>query len=396
MPQRDAIKELSPPWLSEGNAERYLYTFGLASDALLEKMNQATLAHLPGLALDESAIPYQAEDRLLVQGPAESNDAFITRMRSYLTAWQHAGQRATILEQLKAYCANLTPGVVSSDPFMTIVGGFYQAGNDYTTWDVCKNGDAPSTPPTRVRVRPANWNWDNQQLKPWRSWLVMFMSSVATGQSGAAATVFSTGGSGVAGVTSGFATITGLSGMTTANVNDWITFSGAANAINNGKRLIVAVTSPSQVMIANPGAIAPDANSGAIAWSVSRYPFLAPAGVYGAPNTHWGDDGLQWGVRWAGHDVPQTLTSIRQILSRWKEAKTYYPNILVSFDGGDGTPGNQFSPLDAIGVGNPNGDYGDYGLNVNGTWVQRGFAYPLTAFIDGTGEYVRCNVHNVT
>lgn len=397
MPQRDAVKSYSPPWLSEGDAEKYLYTFGLASDALLEKMDQAMRAHMPGQALDASAIPYQAEDRLLVQGPAETNDAFIARMKRFLDAWRYAGQRATILEQLKAYLTGLQPGVIATDPLMTIVGGRYFGGfGDVTTWDVVDAGDAVDARPSRRVVTPANWNWDDNTGAPWRAWLILFMHAVPTGQAGASASVTTYGGSGVSGVSTGFATIDGLSGITADNLFDWITFSGAAASGNNGRKQIVLVLSDTSVMVASPPGSAPDANNGSIAWTVARYPFLAPAPVYGAPTVVWGGTDLYWGVRWAGHDVAQTITSLRQILARWKEAKSYYPNILVSFDGGDGTAGNQFSPLSGLGAGNPDGDYGDYGSNVNGVWVPRAASYPLTAFLDGTGQYVRCNVHNVT
>jgi hypothetical protein len=392
MPQRDNIKELTnAPWLRVGNAEKFLYTFGVGLDALAEKMDQATRAHMPGEALTETAIPYQAEDRLLVQGPAETNDEFIPRLQRALDSWRKAGSRESILEQLKAYRSDLDPGVVVSDPSMLIVGGT----SAYTTWDSCTFGDAPETPPSHRRQAPGNWNWDGS-YKSWRAWLVLFMRAVATGQSGAHASVTAYGGSGVSGVTSGFATITGLAGMTSDNLYDQILLSGSASAGNNGSFQIVKIISATSVMVANPKGVASDANNGAISWVVSRYPFFAPPLVYGAPDVHWGDAELFWGIRWAGHDVAQTVTSIRQILKRWKSGRTYYPNILISFDGGDGTQGNQFSPLSAKGSGNPNGDYGDYGSNVNGVWVPRAPGYPLTAFLDGTGQYARCNVHNVT
>ena len=56
-----------------------MYCIGLALDALLEKQEEAELAKLPGQS-DPSAIPLQAADRLMVQGPLESNTQFSTRM----------------------------------------------------------------------------------------------------------------------------------------------------------------------------------------------------------------------------------------------------------------------------------------------------------------------------
>lgn len=391
MAQRDAIKDLSnAPWLRVGNAEKFLYTFGLGLDALAEKMDQAARAHIPGEALTETAIPYQAEDRLLVQGPAETDAQFIPRLQRSYDTWRKAGSREIILEELKGYRSNLDPGVTATDPSMLIVGGTAA----HTVWDSSTFGDAPETPPAHRIETPGNWNWDNV-YKSWRAWLVLFMRAVPTGIAGTAASVTTVGGSGVSGVTSGFATITGLAAIPSDVVGQWARFSGAASGGNNGFFQVVSRISSTSLMIANtnPG-VAGDANNGAIVWSLEAYPFFRPTQSYGAPSSVWGT-GI-WGIEWADNDTVQTITSLRQILKRWKSGRTYYPNILVSFDGGDGTPGNQFSPLDALGVGNPNGDYGDYGLNVSGVWVPRARVYPLTAFLDGTGQYARCNVHNVT
>lgn len=391
MSQRDDIKELTnAPWLRVGNAEKFLYTFGLGLDALAEKMDQASNAHIPGEALTDTAIPYQAEDRLLVQGPNETNEQFIPRLQRAFDTWRKAGSREAILEELKGYRTGLDPGVTATDPSMLIVGGTAA----HTVWDTSQFGDAPETPPAHRIVTPTNWNWNNA-YQSWRAWLVLFMRSVPTGIAGSSASVTAVGGSGVSGVTSGFATLAGLAAIPSDVVGQWIRVSGAASGGNNGFFQVVSRISSTSLMIANtnPG-VAGDANNGAIVWSLEAYPWFRPTQPYGAPLSVWGT-GI-WGIEWANNDTVQTITSLRQILKRWKSGRTYYPNILVSFDGGDGTPGNQFSPLDALGVGTPNGDYGDYGLNVGGTWVPRARNYPLTAFLDGTGQYARCNVHNVT
>ena len=390
----DIIDLTHAPWLRTGNGQRFLATFATGLDALDEKMHQATRAHIPGAALTTTAIPYQAEDRLLVQGPAETNDEFIARLRRAFDSWRKAGSREAILEQMKGYREHLDPGVSPSDPSLLIVGG----NADFTTWSSATFADAPETPPTRRLVTPPNFDWDSE-VHPWRSWLVLFMRDVSTGVSGAAASVSSVGGSGVTGVSSGFATLDGLAGVPANALGMWITISGAASSANNGRFQIVLRLSATSVMIANPTpGVAPDANNGAIAWTISAYPFFRPAQPYGAPTFVWGVNHT-WGIEWAGHTAIETtliVTSIRQIVRRWKSARTYYPNIMVSFDGGDGTAGKQFSPLSTPGAGNPNGDYGDYGFRMGGVWVPRATAYPLTCFLDGTGQYLRCNVHNVT
>lgn len=391
MPNRDSIKELTrAPWLREGNAEKFIYVFGLALDALAEKMEQATNAHIPGVALTTSAIPYQAEDRVLVQGPAETNEQFIPRLQRALDTWRKAGSRESVLEQLKAYRRGIDVGVTATDPSMLIVGG----NGSTTRWDVSYFADLPETPPTLARVSPSNFDWDGQ-VKPWRAWLVLFMRAVLTGISGTAASVTTVGGSGVSGVTSGFATLDGLTDVPTDVVGQWLTVSGAASGGNNGFFQVVLRLSDTSVMIANtnPG-VASDANNGAIHWALSAYPFFRPVQVWGAPTKVWGSG--TWGIEWAGHDTTATIDSIRAILRTWKSARTYYPNIIVAFDGGDGTAGNAFSPLSSLGGGNPNGDFADYGHNVNGVWVPRRSISSFDAFLDGSGRYVSCNVHNVT
>jgi len=471
MGQRDSIKTISPPWLSDGNAERYLYAFGLGSDMLIEKMQQATFARMPGRAPDPSAIPYQAEDRALVQGVNETNAQFIARLITALDAWARAGSRVSVLEQLHAYLIGTQPNVAVTLPEMLIVGG----NNAFSSWDSLMIGDPQMGAPTHRRVTPANWNWDApagpsgslasvsaatsttttltglsglnasmlyQSLvvsgavttsnngsfrimqivsstsavvanpfgdpsdlnngflswsvvpmdRPWRSWLVLFMHLVSSGLGGGAARVLATGGSGVPGVTSGFVTIGGLVGMNATHVQQYVTIGGAASSENNGTFQITSVTDANDVIVANPNAVAFDANNGSLTWSIGHYPFITPAPVWGAPGRTWGTSS-QWGVV----VDPQILISIRAILQRWKAANAYYPHIIVSFGGADGTAGSEFSPLSSIGAGNPDGTWGSYGKNVNGVWVTaKQPLSPFTSFLDGTGQYVNCTEQNIS
>jgi hypothetical protein len=106
----------------------------------------------------------------------------------------------------------------------------------------------------------------------------------------------------------------------------------------------------------------------------------------------WGDT-YTWGVNCS----PLVIQSIRQIVQRWKAASTYYPNIIISFGGGDATAGSEFSPNSAQGAGNPDGTWGGAGKNVNGVWVPaRTTVNPFTAFCDGTGSRISCYEVNVT
>ena len=72
------------------------------------------------------------------------------------------------------------------------------------------------------------------------------------------------------------ATITGLTGMYPALVGQQITFSGAASGTNNGTFTISAFINATSVMISNVGAVAPDANNGAISWTLVTNFFKLP------------------------------------------------------------------------------------------------------------------------
>ena len=223
----DWIKSASPPWLQSGAAEKFMFTLGYMSDLLLEKCNQAQKIRMPGQG-DVSQIPYLAADRVLVQGPAESNAAFTGRLQTAFAAWKTAGSRLSALEQLQAYIQGLQPGVAATMPGMTIVGG----NASTTVWDSLEVGAAVGAPPAHFTASPANWNWDGV-YNPWRSWLVLFMSQVATGLNGTTAAISSTGfgsepgGRLVSGVwvpadsgtpvNSPFLTLTGLAGLSSAN-----------------------------------------------------------------------------------------------------------------------------------------------------------------------------------
>jgi hypothetical protein len=383
MPQRDAIKVLSPPWLREGVAEKIMYTFGLANDVLLDKMQQAMVAHQPGLNRDPSAIPYQAEDALLVQGPAETDEQFTERLKGKLDAWAIAGSRRSVLDQVHAYLANTQPGVVATSPECLIVGG----NSTKTSWDSLTIGAPTNAQPVHRLVTPENWNWDGQYL-PWRAWLILFFALVPTGIAGTHASVTTIGGSGVAGVTSGFATITGLSGLSSANIQQYLTLSSASSAFNDGTFQIVAVPSSTSCVVAGPSMTPADANNGSIVWSIGHYPFIGPAPVWGSPQFVFGS-GYTWGVNVS----PDVVISIRQILQRWKSAGTYYPNIIVSFGGGNGTSGHEFSPL---GPSTPDGRWGGFGKNVGGVWVPSRDANAFDAFLDGTGLSINCYEKNVS
>jgi hypothetical protein len=84
---------------------------------------------------------------------------------------------------------------------------------------------------------------------------------MSTAQSGAQASVASANGA--------LATITGLAFCSATQLGEQLVLSGAASAGNNGRFPIVQVLGPTSLVVQNPGAVAGDANNGAIAWQVA-------------------------------------------------------------------------------------------------------------------------------
>lgn len=171
--QRDGVKQISPPWLCTGVNERYVYNLGLADDVLLEKMNQAMRAHMPGLGTP-SALPIIGLDRLLSKGPLESNASFARRLTFSYDAWQHAGSRFAVMSQAMTYVAGFAITNVNQVPRCVDVSA--SASGTYATWDTYFNTDDILKAPNHQRVTTTNWNWDGQYLW-WRAWLVMFFDA---------------------------------------------------------------------------------------------------------------------------------------------------------------------------------------------------------------------------
>lgn len=389
----EAIALISPPWLLGPNGAAYMRTFGLALNELETKVRDASTAHMPGQS-DASAIPFQAADRGLAQGPGETNDQFTARLVGALDAWRHAGSRRAILAQVHAYLTNLNPGVDPALPEARIVG----TNGTRTTWDTYLVGAAQDAPSDHVLVAPQNWNWDGT-FKPWRSWLILFASLVASGITGTAATAASAGGSGVSGVTSGFVTMTGMTGLSAAQIQSYLTigfYTGSAIfSVNAGMYQIVDVLSATSCIIAAPDATVPDPG-GTVEWSIAAYPYLRPAPVCGAPDAVCGEGSMGTQLS-TGMSAQDSLQSIRNIVIAWKSAHAYYPNIIVSF-GGQIAFG-EFSPDSSAGSGNPDESWDNpgSGFEVNGVWVRSRTPLNLfTCFPIGTGRRFQCTQENIT
>lgn len=440
---RDDWYELAPPWLRTGNAERYIYVLELHRDLLMEKANQAVKIRLPGQG-DASQIPYLAHDRALIQGPNEPDAAFIARLKGAFAAWGRAGSAPAALLQLQAYTQGFQPGIPDTAAIMRIVSDerFRDASDSdgINSWYSVLAGDPIGQEPAFVNVSPHNFNWSGSAPgefpATWRAWLILYQYAVDTGQTGASAVYASAGGGSFTEATCGeivdgvwvpttsgtpvnapFVTVTGLSGLTNDNVGDIITFTGSAHRDNNGPQQIVQVLDATSCVIANKSNTTPDA--GPLGWSIARYPWIPPALAMGSPGTVWGEGELAiptadtgsnvrglwrptalagvgerptyaWGMRVSSF----VIDTVRAILKTWKGGGTYYPNIVVCYDGPDGA----YSPTSTYPF-NPDGGFGEVGYLPlgGGVWVPtRQISSTWDTYCQGTGVANACGVENIS
>ena len=197
-------------------------------------------------------------------------------------------------------------------------------------------------------------------------------------------------------------TLTGLLDVVASMVGMYVTISNSANAADNGTFQITATSGHTQLTYANPQSTTPDANNGSINWAIVDYPTVSPAPVFGAPGCVIGPSATSAMTgQWVGESIsiglaipPGIITGMRNILWTWKSASAFYPNIIFSFGGADGSPGSDFSPNSTEGSGNPDGTRSTWAKNINGVMsAARVTGTPLgkfNAFADGTAIYQQC------
>jgi hypothetical protein len=377
-----------PPWLQEGESGALIFTLRLAADANLDKLEQGIKARMPGIGTP-TALPYIGADRVLSQGPNESAASFASRLSRSFDTWDKAGSKAAVLEQLWWFQYN--PAIVypSEVPLFSIVNSDGTSAN----WATLYSTSDP-TAPALAKITPTNWNWDGLQYGR-RAWLFLYFYTEPVGLSGSALTLSSYS-------QPDLVVCTGVSGMSSANVGQYITLTGCADPGNNGTWQIVHVYSPTIIDVAIVNGNTSDANNGSISWTVGRYPGTAPSPVCGCPgarvdgDTSAMDGEFKDAVITCGLTNPPDMVGMQALVRLMKSASTWYPWFTMVFGGGNGTAGSEFSPNSAQGAGNPDGTWETWAKNVGGvdvyarsTGVQSGY---LDAFCDGTGFYVDATV----
>lgn len=89
--------------------------------------------------------------------------------------------------------------------------------------------------------------------------VILDEEAAITGQTGAAASMAAVSGNTI--------TVTGLTGMTAASLNNYLTISGATTGTNNGTFLITKYLSATSVEISADGAPGNDVSNGALTWT---------------------------------------------------------------------------------------------------------------------------------
>lgn len=141
---RDGLKSYVPRWLSNRaglNAGfKVLFAIAIVCDAMIQIALDGLRAAWPGRGSPD-ALPLVAQSRGLLQGEAETNDAFAGRLRGWLTTWLNAAATRVLAQEIQAYLGNT--------PTVRIVS---RAGLWVTV--------APDGTVTTLQPGAAAWSWD--------------------------------------------------------------------------------------------------------------------------------------------------------------------------------------------------------------------------------------------
>jgi hypothetical protein len=344
---RDMVKTLSPSWLQDGAAERYVYGGGLAMDAVLEKAVQAIHARMPTKA-DPSALAYIGADRLIPRGLTESDSSYATRLQHAYEDWQIAGSPWATLREVLGFLLAVKPAA------RTVASQYTSTGTcTGSTWNSYASGDDTSSAPQWAAgianfdldsATPTNgsWGW-------WRGALILYADTTPVGGAVTAAT----NAAPIA------ITTTSAHGLATG---DTVYVDGVAGNLAANGRWVVTVTGSTTFTLQGSSGSDPWTSGGLVykAWGQN---WVGPAPfVVGSP-------GVKVGQRpdaSVGLSVPSDrIAAIRQIAALWKAGHFWVRTIIVSLDS------SLFDPAQASGGGvNPDGKFGRRSKIVNRQYVR--------------------------
>lgn len=164
---RASIKEICPPWLQGEQGYRVMYSLAFQLDIVAEWLRIGILQRMPGQA-QTSALPFIGLDRQISRGRAESDEAYIQRLRGAFQTWKFAGNAPTLIKQIRASLAPQTRRV------RYVVNGVEADGTTRFAdwWTVESDGTL-----SYHRAEPNNWNWDDtwDQI---RFWVILYGTSL--------------------------------------------------------------------------------------------------------------------------------------------------------------------------------------------------------------------------
>lgn len=110
-----------PPWLSTGNAEKFLYAIGVHADMFADALIAGVASRFPNVYSDES-LPIIGRERRIARGPNEASATYAARLRRWLDDHRRRGGPYALLAQLAAYYA----------PNGFRIDLFYKSGRHFT------------------------------------------------------------------------------------------------------------------------------------------------------------------------------------------------------------------------------------------------------------------------
>lgn len=164
---RAGVQALSPPFLA--GPEGYSFTYsviGVPLDAIAEYTRLGVLQRFPGVA-QSSALPFIGNDRKIIRGFRESDDAYIPRLRGAFNTWKFAGNAQTLLSELAAYFSPSAPSM------RYIVNGIDHNGARFADWWTLSDGQLTYYRNQNASAWGNNWNWDNQDGQI-RFWVIIY------------------------------------------------------------------------------------------------------------------------------------------------------------------------------------------------------------------------------
>ena len=173
---RDMMKALSPTWAKDGDFERFLYSMGLAKDAVIDKLVQGVEASLATKTQTATTLAYIALDSLMARGLTEGDASFIARLQRAYDDWQLAGGDWMVLRQVLGLVLSTTPAARTVKDIYTSAGALSRS----VWYSYAASADTTKAPGRAVLTGgAANWDWDslsptNGSWGRWRYWLVLY------------------------------------------------------------------------------------------------------------------------------------------------------------------------------------------------------------------------------